>query len=116
MTLEELARLKQRILAERCLDRDRKSPRITVGMGTCGIKAGAGRVLAMLRQELDGTGQVVVTQVGCIGLCSYEPLVRVAMPGEPPVTYYQMTPEKARRVAREHVLGGKPVPAWILGK
>jgi len=114
MTLQELAQLKQRILAERCMETERTQPRITVGMGTCGIKAGAGKVLQQLQEELGDPLGMVITYVGCNGLCSYEPVVEVAMPGRLPVTYYQMTPEKASRVAREHVIGGRPVQDWVL--
>lgn len=114
MTLQELEQLKQRVLSEQCMDGDRKSPRVTVGMGTCGIKAGAGLVLRELQNELRLFKNIVVTGVGCKGPCSYEPIVEVAMPGHPPSTYCRMTPEKARIVAAEHVLGGKPVEEWLL--
>ncbi len=114
MTLEELEHLKQRMLSERCMDKARKSPRVTVGMGTCGIKAGAGPVLEVLQKELTGIENIVVTHVGCLGLCSYEPVVEVAMPGGTRTIYCYMTPDKAKRVAKEHVLGKKPVEEWQL--
>ncbi|PKM47144.1 MAG: ferredoxin [Firmicutes bacterium HGW-Firmicutes-8] len=114
MTLQELEQLKQRILSERCMAPDRKSPRVTVGLGTCGVKSGAGRVLEVLRRELRGNENIVVTQVGCIGLCSYEPVMEVAMPGSLPTIYCFMTPEKAETVVKEHILNGRPVKQWML--
>jgi len=87
------------------MDWNRKSPRITVSMGTCGIKAGAGPVLEELRKEFAGTGDVVVTHVGCMGLCTYEPLVEIALPGQEGVIYGHMTPEKAIKAARGHISG-----------
>ena len=47
--------------------------RITVGMGSCGIAAGA----ADLYQTLLSTSDVPVTVTGCIGLCYLEPIVNV---------------------------------------
>ncbi len=115
MTLQELEQLKQRILSERCMDQERKSPRVTVGMGTCGVKAGAGRVLKELEREIGKAGDVVLTHVGCIGLCSFEPIVEIADRSGPVTTYCHMTPEKVRKVVEEHLVGGKPVKEWILG-
>lgn len=114
MTLQELEQVKQRIISERCMDEDKKSPRVTVGMGTCGIKAGAGMVLNQLQNEPALSLKAIVTHVGCLGLCTYEPVVQVSVPGQPPVTYCHVTPQKATRIAVEHVIGGKPVSEWVL--
>ncbi len=114
MTLQELEHLKQRILSERGLNEARKSPRVTVGMGTCGLKAGAAPVLEQLREELKDSSKVVVTYTGCIGLCTFEPIVEVALPGRLPVIYGRMTPEKAKKVVQEHILGGEPVSDLLL--
>lgn len=114
MTLQELEQLKQCTLSAQSMDRNRQLPRVTVGMGTCGIKAGAVRVLERLKQELAAVPEVFLTHVGCNGLCSSEPVIEVALPGEPAVIYGNMTPEKAARVAREHIVGGQPVKEWVL--
>ena len=58
---------------------------------------------------------VLVTQTGCIGMCQYEPIVEVTMPGQEKVTYVKMTPDKARRVVAEHLIGGKPVTEYTIG-
>ena len=50
----------------------------------------------------------MVTQTGCIGLCSQEPVARVILDGQETV-YVNLTPEKARRIVAEHLKGGKPV-------
>ena len=47
--------------------------KITVGMGSCGIAAGAGDLFHTLRQECS----IPVTVTGCIGLCYLEPLINV---------------------------------------
>lgn len=114
MNLQELEQIKNRIISEKAMEQDRKLPRIAVGMGTCGIKAGAGKILDEIEAVLGADSSVVVTYVGCIGLCSHEPVVEVAMPGQPVVTYGRMTPDKVNVVVREHILGGQPVPKWVV--
>jgi NADH-quinone oxidoreductase subunit F/NADP-reducing hydrogenase subunit HndC len=49
--------------------------RLNVGEATCGLAAGAGTVMNVLRDELGGEGKVLLAEVGCIGLCAREPLV-----------------------------------------
>ena len=94
------------------------SIRAVVGMATCGIAAGARPVLSALVEEvskLDLGEKVTVTQTGCIGLCRYEPIVEVYEAGKEKVTYVKMTAEKARRVAEEHLKGGKVVTEYTIG-
>jgi (2Fe-2S) ferredoxin len=114
MTLQELEQIKLRISKEHGIGKDKAKPRVTVGMGSCGIKAGAAGVLEVLKQETGESGETVVTHVGCIGLCSYEPIVEVAIPGQPVATYFHMTPEKAKKVAESHLRDGKPIQEWVL--
>ena len=49
---------------------------------------------------------VTVTQTGCIGMCQYEPIVEVLVPGQEKVTYAKMTPEKVARVVVDHLVNG----------
>jgi NADP-reducing hydrogenase subunit HndB len=90
--------------------------RLVVAMGTCGIAAGAREVVMALLDELEQckVHDVTVTQSGCKGLCDREPTLDVLRPGQAPVTYGDVTPEAARRIVAEHVLGGKPVKDLVL--
>jgi len=89
---------------------------VIVGMGTCGIAAGAREVLAALVDELQARGvdDVIVTQTGCRGMCAQEPLVYVEAPGEEAVTYAKMDAARAREVVAVHLCGGAPVAAYLL--
>ena len=117
-SLQELAAIRdkmKRIVDTREAAHD--TTHVVVGMATCGIAAGARTVLnafteEIARRELHG---VLVTQTGCIGMCQYEPIVEVTMPGQEKVTYVKMTPDKARRVVAEHLIGGKPVTEYTIG-
>lgn len=92
--------------------------RIVVGMATCGIAAGARPVLNALAEAVDKenlSGEVTVTQTGCIGICQLEPVVEVFEQGKEKVTYVKMSPEKARKVIEEHIKGGKVVTEYTIG-
>jgi NADP-reducing hydrogenase subunit HndB len=89
-----------------------------VGMGTCGIAAGARPVMAAIKEHLaqQKAENVSVVQSGCAGFCEQEPLVDVFRPGEKKVTYGKVSPDKARRIVAEHVIGGKPVSEFIFAQ
>ena len=92
--------------------------RIVVGMATCGIAAGARPVMQAFVEEIQkrNLGNVFVTQTGCIGLCRLEPIVEVYTPGQEKVTYVKMTAEKAAKVVVDHVVNGKVVDEYTVGK
>jgi NADP-reducing hydrogenase subunit HndB len=89
---------------------------VVVGMGTCGIAAGAREVLAALIDELDerGVTDVIVSQCGCRGLCEREPMVYVNSAEGGEVVYADMTAERAREVVASHLVAGEPVAAYVL--
>ena len=91
--------------------------RVVVGMATCGIAAGARPVLNTFTEEVAAAGltDVRVTQTGCIGICRYEPVVEVYMPGQAKTTYVKMTPDKVKRVVQQHLKGGNPVAEYAIG-
>ena len=117
-SLEELKAIRERMQNQVNLrESGTGATRVVVGMATCGIAAGARPVLNAFTEEIarrDLAG-VLVTQTGCIGLCQYEPIVEVTMPGQEKVTYVKMTPEKVSRVVAEHIIGGKPVTEFTIG-
>lgn len=90
--------------------------KVIVHMGTCGIAAGARTVMKALMDEIEGreVKDVLLTISSCAGLCSREPMVTVELTGEPAVKYVDLTPEKAKRIFEEHVLGGKIVTEYAL--
>ena len=91
-------------------------PRILVGMGTCGIAAGAEEVAAALVQKLAETGvQADVIHVGCIGLCYAEPLMEVCKPGKPSVMYGDLTPELVCEIVDDYLIGDNPRADLALG-
>ncbi len=91
--------------------------RVVVGMATCGQSAGARRVMDTLKKDVAelGLDNVKVAVTGCVGMCTYEPILEVLEPGKKKVTYIRMDPEKTARVVKEHLQGGKPVLDYTVG-
>lgn len=117
-SLAELQAIKERTLKNMTARSDSEdNTRIVVGMATCGIAAGARPVMnaftdEIARRNLKG---VTVSQTGCIGMCQYEPIVEVFVPGQEKVTYVQMTVEKVARVVADHIVNGNIVTEYTVG-
>jgi len=117
-SLAELAELREKMKASCSLSHsDSDKTRVLVGVATCGIAAGARPVLAELVKEVEERKleNIKVTQTGCIGICKYEPVVEVCVPGQEKVTYVEMTPEKVARVVEEHLTKGQIVTEYTIG-
>ena len=91
--------------------------KIIVHMGTCGIAAGARGIVSTFLEEVEkiGSKDIVVTTSGCAGLCSKEPMATVEMLNASPVKYGELTPEKARKIFEEHIMGGNAVIDFAIG-
>lgn len=84
--------------------------KIFVGMGTCGIAAGAQGVYDAVMKEIEKWQiKATVIQTGCIGMCVREPLVDVKLPGQDRITYGNIKPEDVPRIIVGHVLYGQVV-------
>ncbi len=95
--------------------RDEAGTRIVVGMGTCGIAAGARETMGAILEELEQRQlDAEVTTVGCIGICSREPLVDIEQAGKPRVTYANVHPEMVPRLIAQHLEDGEAVQEWTM--
>ena len=71
-------------------------PVIFIGAGTCGLGAGAGKTLRKVEEYLkEKQMDAEVIQVGCIGLCSSEPIMDVKLPGKNRISFEKVTAAKA---------------------
>ena len=117
-TLAELQAIRDKAREKMTVrDNNEEATRVVVGMATCGIAAGARPVLNAFVDEVAKRhlNNVTVTQTGCIGICQYEPVVEVLVPGQEKVTYVKMTPEKAVRVVNDHLVNGNVVAEYTVG-
>ena len=119
MTLDDLRAL--RTEKKRELDRrnpEGKSRLVIIGMGTCGIAAGAKEAFDSFLTNLEAKGMddVVVKQTGCMGLCYSEPTVEVQVPGMPNIIYGNVDADTAKRIVEEHLGEGRLVNDHIFDK
>ena len=118
-SLAELQAIRDRAKAQ--LDLRKENPnaaRVLVGMATCGIAAGARPVLNAFTEEIAKRGltdSVTVTQTGCIGICQYEPVVEVEIPGQEKVTYVKVAPEMVARIVNDHLVNHNVVTEYTIG-
>jgi len=110
-TINELEEIRRKTLLEVYPKQNEDKIRILVGMGTCGIAAGANSIYKSLQEEIEKNKltNINLVKTGCIGVCFLEPIVEVIIPGKEKVTYIKMTPEKAIKVIEEHVIANKVV-------
>jgi len=109
-SLEELKALRDKVQRQMETRSDEDRTKIIIGMGTCGIAAGAREILKEVLAEVEKRNlDVTVTQTGCIGMCEKEPLLDVQLPGEKRITYGNLEPKDVKRIIVEHVINGNIV-------
>jgi NADP-reducing hydrogenase subunit HndB len=115
-TLDDLRKLREEALEKRRVKSASGQVQIVVGMGTVGIAAGARETLKAILEfiETENLSDVVVRQTGNIGLDSWEPIVQVVQSEDKKVTYGKVNPDTARRIMKEHVVGGQVVKEYVI--
>mgnify|MGYP001390744492 CR=1 FL=1 len=112
IAIEDLAKIQEAARYKIALRQGAGRVRINVHMGTCGIAAGARGILTAVMKEIEARNlhDVIITNSGCAGLCSQEPMMTIEVLGEPaPVKYVLLTPEKITKIIDMHVLKGQVV-------
>ena len=119
LTLDDLRKMrgeKQKAMEMR--DNSNKDVQVIVGMGTCGIAAGAKDTFTALVDTLTEKGltNVLIRQTGCMGLCHSEPTVEVVVPGMPAVIYGHVDAATARDIVEKHIVGHNLIDDKILDR
>jgi NADP-reducing hydrogenase subunit HndB len=85
-------------------------------MGTCGIAAGARGIMDAVMKEIEDRNitDIFLTNSGCAGLCSREPMMTVEVVDKPPIKYIELTPEKVKTIFDKHIVGGNVVQEYAL--
>lgn len=114
-TLQELEKFKKEALEEIKLREEGEKIRIVIGLGTCGIAAGARDVMNAFIEELNKKQvDAVVTQTGCIGFCIQEPIVEVHIPGSKKVTYGNVTADMVQEIVQKHLIDRNVLTQWVI--
>ena len=120
MSLEDLRKLRDTKKDDlRKRDADGKEIQVIVGMGTCGIAAGAKITLEAFITGLDEhklVDSTLVRQTGCMGLCHSEPTVEVIVPGMPAVIYGNVDASVASEIIQKHIIGRELLDGRILDR
>jgi NADP-reducing hydrogenase subunit HndB len=120
MSLEELRALRESKKSDlNRRDVEGKDIQVIVGMGTCGIAAGAKVTLDAFLTALDENklvDKVLVRQTGCMGLCHSEPTVEVIVPDMPSVIYGMVDEQAAKDIVKQHIIGKKLLDNRILDR
>lgn len=86
--------------------------KITVGMASCGIAAGAREVFDTLKTLVKDL-PLTLDFSGCMGMCYNEPLMEMTLPNGKRYLYRQVTPDKAREIVTQYMENGKLVSQWL---
>lgn len=113
---EDLEKIRGRMAKAINLREGEARAKITVHMGTCGIAAGARKIMSALMTALEQREDkgIILTTSGCAGLCSREPMMTVELKGEPPVKYVDLDETKAKKILEDHVFSGAVVKEYAL--
>lgn len=86
-----------------------QSIEILVGVGTCGVAAGAQETFNRFEEYIkeNELKDVKVIGVGCVGFCHSEPTVQVNIPGKEPVIYGFITEDNADELLETVLIKGE---------
>jgi NADP-reducing hydrogenase subunit HndB len=120
MTLEELRKMRDTTKTDiKRREAEGKEIQVIVGMGTCGIAAGAKGTLDAFLKALDENKlveSVLVRQTGCMGLCHSEPTVEVIVPDMPPIIYGNVDGALVNEIVSKHIIGRQLLESNILDR
>jgi len=115
-TIEDLNAIREQ--ARRDLrQRQDVGTRIIIGMGDCGIAAGARETMHAILEELNRREiEAHVMIADCRGSCSKEPLVEIQVASQPRITYSNVHPDMVPCLIEEHLIRGRVIEEWTLGQ
>ena len=113
---EDLKKIREQMSRTMSLRDGDARAKVTVHMGTCGIAAGARKIMSTMLAlvEENESKDIVLTASGCAGLCSREPMMTVELKGQAPIKYVDLDEEKTKQIFSEHVLSGVVVKEYAL--
>jgi len=116
-SLDELRKIRDQVRKDLDMRGSAQRGKIVVGMGTCGIAAGARDTMKAIMGALEDNDiqDIAVVAAGCQGFCEQEPLIEVQLKDEPAIRYGHVDADAAQRIVKEHIVGGKKVDDLVFG-
>lgn len=117
-SLQDLEVIREQARQMTGLREGKEQTKVIVGMGTCGIAAGARDTMKAILDEVGKRNltEVTITQTGCLGLCEQEPIVEVEFPDQPRIIYGKVSADKARQIVSRHLVNGNIIGEWVIGR
>ncbi|MBN1506129.1 MAG: NAD(P)H-dependent oxidoreductase subunit E [Sedimentisphaerales bacterium] len=105
--INDFLRLEHARATERSHRRRRVKPgatgEIRIGLGSCCVARGSGRLHGALEDALSRAGaRVPVKRVGCVGMCHQTPLLEIVQPDGTSFLYARVQPEDAASIVQRH--------------
>lgn len=107
MTRENLDEIKENDLNNKLV--------VKIGMGTCGISAGAKEIYQELEEKISQGLDIDLSLVGCIGMCQYEPIVEIYRENDRR-TYINIDKDKLNRIIEEDILNNNIIEEFLISK
>jgi NADH-quinone oxidoreductase subunit F len=93
-----------------------RKPTILIGTGTCGLGAGAAKTIEAAKAYVaERMIDADVVEVGCLGMCSEEPMLDVQLPGKARISFCRVTADKVGGLL-DAALAGKLPEDGVLGQ
>ncbi|MGF1584190.1 MAG: NADH-ubiquinone oxidoreductase-F iron-sulfur binding region domain-containing protein [Bacteroidales bacterium] len=87
--------------------------KVIVGLGSCGIAAGAGKVYDKIRAVKDSEGlDFQLAKTSCVGMCYREPLVEI-IDDSGRYLYGEMNEERVVEVMNSHIVNNNPLRDYL---
>lgn len=117
-SLEDLKKLREASLKNMNMRYQTGGTRVQVGMGTCGIAAGARPVLNKFIEEIEQKNlkNISVTQVGCMGECAFEPIVEIVDAEGNSTIYANVCERMVSEIVEEHLVEGNRLDRYLLSR
>ncbi len=97
------AKEKHRALAKSAKHDFTPDGEIRIGLGSCCVARGSGKLLEALNNALEETGiHAAVKHVGCVGMCFQTPLLEIVRSDGPSFLYTRVRPEDAKPIVLRH--------------
>ncbi|MBI9073328.1 MAG: 4Fe-4S binding protein [Melioribacteraceae bacterium] len=91
-------------------------PLIFIGMGTCGLASGAGKVKDEVEKKLVELNiDAEIIPVGCIGYCAKEPIIDIKLPDGDRISYCEVTPKDVKKLLEESIIKKDIYEEKVLG-
>lgn len=106
--IDELSSIKKSFISNRA-----DKTEIKISMSTCSISAGADSLFDYFTEEnsLNDLG-IIISPVGCMGLCHSEPTIEISRPGHAPILMVNVDLAKGEKILKE-IINSKKIETEV---